>query len=141
MKKTTGELLELLKRSPNASSYINGASDDLIQPVPLSDYLARLILERHMKKSSLIRPSGLDRGYVYDILAGKKNPSRDKVLAICFAFPLSDAETQQLLKATGYAPLYARLGRDSVILFALQHSLSLIEANNLLYDMNYPILE
>ena len=55
--------------------------------------------------------------------------------------PVIRRETQQLLKATGYAPLYARLGRDSVILFALQHSLSLIEANNLLYDMNYPILE
>lgn len=141
MKKTTGELLELLKKSPAAASYMEHAADDLIRQIPLSVYLTNLIEEKAMEKSRLIRLSGLDRGYVYDILAGKKNPSRDKVLALCFAMSLSAEDTQQLLKSTGYAPLYVRLERDSIILFGLEHGISLMETNELLFEMNYEVLE
>lgn len=141
MKKTTGELLELLKKSPAAASYMEHAADDLIHQIPLSIYLTNLIEEKAMEKSRLIRLSGLDRGYVYDILAGKKNPSRDKVLALCFAMSLSAEDTQQLLKSTGYAPLYVRLERDSIILFGLEHGISLMETNELLFEMNYDVLE
>lgn len=141
MKKTTGELLELLKKSPAAASYMEHAADDLIRQIPLSVYLTNLIEEKAMEKSRLIRLSGLDRGYVYDILAGKKNPSRDKVLVLCFAMSLSAEDTQQLLKSTGYAPLYVRLERDSIILFGLEHGISLMETNELLFEMNYDVLE
>ncbi len=141
MKKTTGELLELLKKSSNASSYIKDVSDDLIQQLPLGESLCALIETKKLEKGELIRLSGLDRGYVYDILSGKKRPSRDKVLALCFAMSLSVNETQQLLKSTGYAALYIRIERDSIILFGLQHALSLMEVNELLYEMNYGILE
>ncbi len=141
MKKTTGELLELLKKSSNASSYIEKASDDLIQQIPLSDYLSEILRTKQLTKSDVIRRSGLDRKYTYEFLSGKKNPSRDKVLAICFAIPLSADETQQLLKSTGYPALYARIERDSIILFALEHNLSLTDTNELLYEMNRPLLE
>lgn len=141
MTKSTGELLELLKRSPNASSYIEKASDDLIQQVPLSQYLSNMLTEKKMSKSDIIRRSGLDRGYVYDILSGKKSPLPNKVLAICFALSLSADETQSLLKSTGYPPLYVRRERDSIILYALEHRLSLTDTNELLYEMNHPLLE
>lgn len=141
MKKTTGELLELLKKSSNASSYIENAADDLIQQIPLSKYLSKIMHSKQLIGSDIVLRSGLDRGYVYEILSGKKTPSRDKVLAICFAVPLSADEAQQLLKSTGYPSLYARIERDSIILFALEHSLSLTDANELLYEMNYPLLE
>lgn len=141
MKKTTGELLELLKKSSNASSYIENAADDLIQQIPLSEYLSEIMRSKQISRSEIIHRSGLERKYSYQILSGKKNPSRDKVLAICFAVPLSADETQQLLKSTGYPALYARIERDSIILFALEHSLSLADTNELLYEMNYPLLE
>lgn len=96
---------------------------------------------KQISKSDIIHRSGLERKYTYEILSGKKNPSRDKVLAICFAVPLSADETQQLLKSTGYPTLYARIERDSIILFALEHNLSLTDANELLYEMNYLLLE
>lgn len=141
MKKSTGELLELLKKSSNAASYMENASNDLIKKIPLAEYLTALIASRTVSKSDLIRRSGLDRGYVYDILSGKKTPSRDKVLAICYALPLTADETQQLLKSTGYASLYARIERDSILLFGLEHRLSLTDMNELLYEMNYPLVE
>lgn len=140
MKKTTGELLNLLKNTPTASSYLETISDQLTQQIPLSVYLHDVLHEKSQSKSELIRRSGLERSYVYDILSGKRSPSRDKVLALCFAVPLTAEETQKLLKITGYAPLYIRMERDSIIYFGLQHGLTLMDTNELLYEMNHPLL-
>ena len=53
-----------------------------------------------LKKSDVIRNSGIDRGYAYDILSDKKQPSRDKVLLLCLGASFSFEEVQTLLKQT-----------------------------------------
>lgn len=141
MKKSTGELLELLKSTPAISDYLTAVSDELVQKPALSDYLEKILSEKELKKSEVIKRSSLDRGYAYDIFSGSKLPSQDKVLALCFALDLSASETQRLLITTGYPHLYARRERDSIILFALEHKLSLNDVNELLYEMHYAILE
>lgn len=141
MKKSTGELLDILKKSSTASSYIERASDSLIQQIPLADYLHHILQQKSLSRSEVIHNSGLDRSYVYDIFSGKRIPSRDKVLAICFAISLSADDTQNLLKATGYPQLYVRIERDSIIFYGLQHGLTLNDTNELLYEMNYGLLE
>ena len=69
--------------------------------------------------------------------SGRKRPSRDKVLALCFAMHLSFTEVQNLLKATGYPILYARIERDSAIIFSLQRNCALSDVNELLYELGY----
>lgn len=139
MKKTTQELLEILKSSSNIDDYIEKQQNNFIH-VPLCEYLTHLLNEKSMSTGMLIQRSGLDRTYTYQILAGSKKPSRNKVLAICFSLELSFEETQMLLKATGYPILYARSERDSIIIFALHHNASITDVNELLYDFNYEIL-
>lgn len=141
MKRTTEELLSILKKSSDISTFMENNSEDLMQTMPLCQYLAQILNQKNLKKSDVIRHSGLDRKYCYEIFAGTKSPSRDKVLALCFSAGLSEAETMHLLKSTGYPQLYARIERDSIILFALQHKLSLTDANELLFELNYPCLE
>lgn len=140
MKKTTDELLELLKNESTLERYIETVSDNLIKQVPLSDCLNKLIEEKGLKKAEIINQSGLERKYAYQIFEGAKKPNRDRVLALCLAMQLTVEETQQLLKQTGYSPLYARLKQDSVILFCLEHTLSTFDANDLLYEMREPLL-
>lgn len=141
MKRSTEELLEILKKSSDIATFMDENSEDMIDKIPLCHYLDDILIQKKLKKSEVIRRSGLDRKYCYEIFAGTKSPSRDKVLALCFAANLSDTETMQLLKSTGYPQLYARIERDSVILFALQHQLSLTDANDLLFEMDFPCLE
>ncbi len=140
MKKTTGELLELLKNESTLEHYMETVSDNLIKQIPLSDCLNKLVEEKGLTKAEIISQSGLERKYAYQIFDGHKNPNRDRVLALCLAMRLTAEETQQLLKQTGYSPLYARLKLDSVILFCLQHSLSAMDANDLLYEIGEPLL-
>ena len=130
MKKSTQELLDILKNTPAFSNYAEQEEAELIE-VSLSDYLNRLIQAKNQDLPSLIRKSGLDRTYCYQIFDGRKRPSRDKVLALSFT------EVQQLLKATGYPILYARMERDSAIIFCLQRNCALSDANELLYELGY----
>lgn len=135
--KTTDKLLDILKKSSSIENYIEDVSDVLLPDNTLAERLSDLLDSKNQKRSDIVRLSNLDRGYVYDIFAGKKRPSRDKLLAICFAMSLSIDEVQQLLKSTGYHFLYARKKRDSVILFALNRQISLMETNELLFQMEY----
>ena len=114
-------------------------NDNLVN-MTLSEYLNKILSDRNLKTSDLVKLTGLDRTYTYQIMSGRKNPSRDKVIAICFALNMSFEDTQQLLKATGYPILYARFQRDSIIIFALQHNASLTDTNELLYDYNFDTL-
>lgn len=140
MKKTTGELLEILKKESTMDHYIETVSDSLIEQIPLSDCLNRLVEKKELKKADVIFQSGLERKYAYQIFNGTKKPNRDRVLALCLAMHLSLEETQALLRQTGYSTLYAKIKQDSVIIFCLQHALSTMDANDLLYEMGEPLL-
>ena len=59
MKKETGELLEILKKSPDLSAYMEMASDDITTPVPISDYLRQVMEEKGLEKKQVIHASGL----------------------------------------------------------------------------------
>ena len=140
MKKTTIELLQILKNTTDYSSYEAKYGEQLLEQVPIDVYLSSLLAEKQLSKSVIIRRSGLDRGYAYDIFSGKKHPARDKVLALCFGASLSIDETQKLLKTTGYPPLYARIARDNIILFSLERKFTIIDTNMLLEEMDMELL-
>lgn len=139
MKKTTEELLKTLKHTQDFNAYLKKEHDN-ITACPLSEYLNHLCAEKEISPAQCIKASGLDRTYAYQIFSGKKQPIRDKVLALCFGFSLTLEETQSLLKNTGYPPLYPRNGKDSLIIFALQHRHSLSDLNQLLFEKKYTIL-
>lgn len=140
MRKTTEELLKTLKHTANITSYLSQEQDNL-KTFPLHAYLDKMFAEKEISPSQCIRNSGLDRTYCYQIFSGRKLPSRDKVLALCFGLSLDVEDTQLLLKSTGYTQLYPRNERDSIIIFALQRSASILEANELLLDLGYEILQ
>ncbi len=140
MVKKTQDLLEILKGVSQPEDYIRREEDNLVK-MELYEYLQNILDTKGISRGQLIKNSGLDRTYTYQILSGIKKPSRDKVLAICFTLKLSFEEIQNLLKATGYPILYARIKRDSIIIFALQHNITLTDTNELLFDSGYSLIQ
>ena len=74
--------------------------------------------------------------YLYQVLSGRRNPSRDRLLCICFGLGTTEEETQRLLKRAGFAPLYPRLKRDAIILHGIAHGTPLAEVNDKLFEKN-----
>lgn len=139
MKKSTEELLNTLKHTPDVNTFLTEEQDNF-HNLPLHIYLDQLLTQKNISPGECIRKSGLDRTYCYQIFSGKKLPSRNKVLALCFGLSLSFKETQSLLKSTGYPPLYPRKERDSIIIFALHRNMSILDLNDLLFDAGHEIL-
>ena len=139
-KKTTVELLHEITTISTITDFFKKNSDEMTLP-SLSDYLNELLQKKNLSKAYLAKNSGLDKHYVYHILAGLKNPSRTKVLAIALALHLTFDETQRVLKYAQAKDLYIRDKWDSLIIYALNHKLSVLETNELLDEFHAEILK
>lgn len=103
----------------------------------LPEHLMVLLRQKKRKRADVVRESGLEKAYVYQIFSGEKKPSRDKLIAIAFGLHLGSEETQRMLKLGGCSELYARVARDAVILFAIQRGKDIWETDTMLYDNGF----
>lgn len=141
MKKTTEELMEILKQKKSIHAYFTEEIDEL-EFASLAEYLELLLNEKGLRKSDVIKRSNMDKNYAYQIFNGNKtHPSRDKMIALAIGMGLNVLETRKLLKIAGACDLYTRNPRDSVIIFGLNNRLSLIDTNELLNDYRLDLLE
>lgn len=106
----------------------------------VSELLKKYMEEKGVTRADVIAGSGLNDIYAHQILAGKRRPSRDKLLCLCFGLGLSAENVQGMLRDCGYVPLYVKRRRDSIILYALLKSMTLIELNELLYEEKEDLL-
>lgn len=141
MQKKTQELLTLMKSSKDYETYSKTVENELLpEPEKLADVLAYHLSQQNRKKEDVIKASGLSVSYGYNIFKGERHPGRDKVIMLCIGLGLDAAQTQTLLQRTGYAALYGRVKRDNAILFGLDRKLSVMELNELLYELGLEIL-
>lgn len=132
--KNTDELLKELSETNNITDYISNNEINFAD-FSLAEYLKKLLDEKQLTKAEVIRKSELSEIYAYQIFSGLKSPTHNKVLCLAFGMGLTVPETQQLLKSCNIPFLYAKHKRDSIIIFALNKGLSVVEANELLYDI------
>lgn len=139
-KKSTSNLENELKKSVSIEAFLQEHHEELAAS-DLPALLQDLIAAKGLTKADVVKESNLNEIYAYQILSGARRPSRDKLLSICFAMKATLDETQNLLRQCGFAPLYVKNRRDSIIIFALAHGHSIIELNSALYDHNEAVVE
>ncbi len=137
--KSTDELMNEIKQTHEIDKFLEKNDSEFVSE-PLHDILNRLLKEKNIKKSEVVARSSLNRIYGYQIFSGKRIPSRDKLIALCFGFKFDLKETDKLLKAAGYSPLYARNKRDALIIFAINSNKSIFVVNEILFDNGFDIL-
>lgn len=138
--KTTDELQNEIAKSTSILDYFAENREEM-QLDSLPEYLEGWLKAKGLTKADVVRRSNLNKAYVYQIFLGRKYPSRDKVIALSFGLGLDAQEAQALLKQAGYRELYPRDPRDALLLFAVGQNMSIIDANELLYDHNIEVLE
>lgn len=126
--KSTSELEQELSGCADLRGYLKRNESALYTP-DLSELLHLELEKSGLTRAELLRRSNLNPIYGYQILSGKRRPSRDTLLCLCFGLGLCADETQNLLLHAGYAQLYIRDPRDSILFFALNNGLSLLACN------------
>lgn len=98
-----------------------------------SEYFRSLPSVYKVDSGELIRKSGLERSYFYQVMKGTRSPGRDKVLRLCLGAGLTLRETTRALELSGNAVLYSRKRRDIILTVAINQKAGVDDANLLLY--------
>ena len=138
-KKDTNELMNELIHSDNTDEYCSKNAQFMVND-KISIYLNNILENKRLVKSKIIKKTELSEVQCYQIFDGRRKPSRDSLLSICIAMELSLDETQQILKAGGFAPLYPKNQRDVIIIKGIQNDLSVAQINEHLYDLDLPTI-
>lgn len=139
--KDTEKLMKLLKKSGNIDAYLEENKDFLLD-CDIKEYLNLLIKEKKLTIQQIAKDSELSDRYCYQFLSPSNHriPSREVLLSICIGMKLNLDETQTALKIAKYAPLYPKDERDSVIIFGIEKSKSVVDINNILFEHNFKCL-
>ena len=127
----TEELLNELNANP-------GAFEARLRNNPMSSsiiphkHLHSLIAQRGVALSQLIEQSGLNKPFIYQILAGERKPGRDTLIRIALCIKLPLEETQRLLALWKHPRLYPRIRRDAAVLYCMKQGVSMNEASEYL---------
>lgn len=132
-KKNTDDLCQELMDSPDLTQFLAQNQEYFINE-KLSELLNQLFLKKNIAKATLAKQSGMSEIYLHQIFAGRRNPSRNRLLCLCFGLDATIEETQELLRLCQMAQLYPKMKRDAIIYYGLQHRIGLYEINDRLFD-------
>lgn len=130
-KRTEDLLKQLRKENMSYENYLQNHQDSFIQN-DLSEMWKEILNESSLKKSDIINSAEIGYTYFYDIIRGDKLPSRDKVLRLLVATKTNLEKVQNVLRIYGWATLYPKIKRDSIIIYAINHDYSLYQLQELL---------
>ena len=136
---STQNMMKLLNSAKSIDTLLEQNSGNFVSH-PLCDALAALLAQKGLTRSQAIKNSMLNTIYGQQIFAGRKTPSRDKLITIIFGLGLTFDEAETLLKEQGYPRLYPRNQRDAIIIYSLVHGCSLLDTNTKLYENELPTL-
>ena len=128
----TEELLERLFAAQTPDVYLD---QGLTIDRELSDYLHELLVAKGLKRADVVRASGLNGTFVYDVFAGKSRLGRDHALMLAFGLGCDLRETQRLLRLDGVSELWPKLRRDAVIIWCVEHGFTRSQADDELYRL------
>lgn len=133
--KSTSDLMVELMKMGSFENYMK-QNKDVIVTASVADVLNQILERKGLSRARVAKDSGLNEIYAYQVMAGTRTPSRDKVLCICVAIGLTVEEIQGLLKMCGYAPLYPKRKRDAIVLFALKEKRPVSVINEELFNQS-----
>ena len=134
-RRNTDNLRSELMDTPDLTTFL-AANEDNFSSASAVARLNEMLEKKGLSKAALAKQSGMSEIYLHQIFAGRRNPSRNRLLCLCYGLEASVEETQELLKLCGMAQLYPKLKRDAIIYYGLLHGLNLFEINDKLFDEN-----
>ena len=143
MNENTTERLDKILQNADTSDFKKYREEELTEELPsLSDYLNEYIAKKNLLVADVVKNSRMSKDYAYALLNGnRKNPTKDRIIALCLAIGMSLLETQRALKICGMV-LYSKNKRDAAIIICINRGIYDIDrVNDFLLDNGLEILE
>ncbi|MCI7136742.1 MAG: helix-turn-helix transcriptional regulator [Candidatus Limivicinus sp.] len=131
--KDTNNMQQELMSAPDLDRFLSENQDNFLSGNIL-ELLNDLFQKRNISKAALAKQSGMSEVYLHQVFAGRRNPSRSRLICLCFGLSATLDETQELLKQGGFAQLFSKNRRDAIIIYGLVNGASLFEVNDKLFS-------
>jgi len=105
-----------------------------LNSVSFSDYLYHILELKQIKVADLFKAAQISESFGYQLLNGRRQASRDKILQLGLAGKFNLSEINRLLKLGERSELYVKDKRDAIIMFAINKNMSLMEIESYLVD-------
>ena len=93
--KDTNNLRQELMEAPSLDQFLSENQDSFNRD-SICELLNRLFQKRRISKATLAKQSGMSEVYLHQVFSGRRNPSRSRLLCLCFGLNASLEETQEL---------------------------------------------
>lgn len=131
MKSTDDLMNELSRESCRINRYLKSNPDSFVFE-NIHDFWEGVIKKSGFSKSNIINKADFSYCYFYDVINGRKIPNKDKIVRLILTMHLDLDDCQQALRLSGRSSLYPRIKRDSIIIYAINHGLTVYQCNDLL---------
>ena len=131
--KDTNNLQQELMTAPDLDRFLSENQDNFLSGNIL-ELLNALFQKRNISKAALAKQSGMSEVYLHQVFSGRRNPSRSRLICLCFGLSATLDETQELLKQGGFAQLFPKNRRAAIIIYGLVNGASLFEVNDKLFS-------
>lgn len=133
--KDTNDLRQELMEAADLDRFL-AENQENFENGSVCDLLRQLFRKRKISKAALAKQSGMSEVYLHQVFAGRRNPSRNRLLCLCFGLTATLEETQELLKQCGLAQLYPKNKRDAILLYGIVNGMDLFAVNDKLFAEN-----
>lgn len=106
-RKNTDDLRQELMSSPNLDEFLSDNEKNFSNE-SIPEILNSLLSEKNISKATLAKQSGISEVYLHQIFAGRRNPSRNRLLCLCYGLNASLDETQETFKTLRRCPALFR---------------------------------
>lgn len=134
MEKITIELLNDLK-NPDCSlaEYLTEHKNIFVNE-DVESFWRKIIQSKNLSKTHIINESDFSYCYFYEVISGRKSPTKDKVVRLALTLNMTVEECQQALRISGRSVLYPKSRRDSILIYSIEHGMTVMQCNSLLND-------
>lgn len=141
MAKRTNDLMEELSgQDTDLDRYFEENPTSFIN-VDIKEFWKKAVDTSSKTKSDIINKADMSYCYFYDVINGRKIPSKDKIIRIALAMNLSLDDCQEALRISGKSALYPRIKRDSILIYAINKGYSIYQTNDLLLEHGEEMLK
>ncbi len=141
MAKRTNDLMEELSgQDTDLDRYFEENPTSFIN-VDIKEFWKNAVDTSSKTKSDIINKADMSYCYFYDVINGRKIPSKDKIIRIVLAMNLSLDDCQEALRISGKSALYPRIKRDSILIYAINKGYSIYQTNDLLAEHGEEMLK
>lgn len=141
MTKRTNDLMEELSgQDTDLDRYFEENPTSFIN-VDIKEFWKKAVDTSSKTKSDIINKADMSYCYFYDVINGRKIPSKDKIIRIVLAMNLSLDDCQEALRISGKSALYPRIKRDSILIYAINKGYSIYQTNDLLLEHGEEMLK